>query len=140
MAYHGENGQTEGGRQSDRRTPHTEAQYNLENTDRVDICSITKSPPSADCYLASSSVSDVAKAVAYLDTGDNASVELKNRGITLAIYKGGHVVGTVFVTKTGIRWLPKGGRWSRKSKKVVGKLVSWSQLDDIAHGKSKIVP
>ena len=78
--------------------------------------------------------------VAFLDTGDNASVELKNRGICLAVYKSGHVVGTVFVTKTGIRWLLKGRKWSRKSKKVVGHLVRWKQLDNLARGKSRIVP
>jgi hypothetical protein len=82
----------------------------------------------------------MATAVAYLDTGDNASVELKNRGITLAIYSRGHVVGTLFVTKTGVRWLPKGGHWARKSKKVVGTLVSWTQLDGIANGTLRVVP
>lgn len=73
----------------------------------------------------------MAKAVGYLDTGD-AAVELKNRGITIAIEKGGRARGTLFVTKTGIRWLLKGKQWSRKSKKVVGTLVSWDKLDDWA--------
>ena len=82
----------------------------------------------------------MAKAVAYLDTGDNASIQLKNRGITLAIYKSERVVGTLFVTKTGIRWLPKGKRWTRKSRKVVGTLVSWNELNEIARGGSSTGP
>lgn len=82
----------------------------------------------------------MAKTVAYLSTGDYTWIELKTSGIALSIQKGGRMVGTLFVAKTGIRWLPKGRRWPRKSKKVVGSRVSWPQLDDIANGKSRIVP
>lgn len=81
----------------------------------------------------------MAKTVSYLDTGD-AAIELKHRGITIAVEKGGRVRGTLFVTKTGIRWLLKGQRWSRKSRKVVGSLITWQELDDVATGKSTIRP
>lgn len=63
-------------------------------------------------------------------------MELGHRGMPLAIYSGNKVVGTLFVTKTGIRWLERGRHWTLKGHKVVGTLVSWAELDQIAAGHS----
>jgi hypothetical protein len=79
----------------------------------------------------------MAKTVAYLSTGDYTALELKSSGISLSIEKGGRVVGTLFVNKSGVRWLPKGGRWPRKSKKVVGTPVSWEKLNIWARGENE---
>jgi len=74
----------------------------------------------------------MSKTVAYLSTGDYTSFELKTSGIAISIYRGGYALGTIFVAKSGIRWLPKKGRWPRKSKKVVGKRISWDKLNELA--------
>jgi len=72
------------------------------------------------------------KTYAYLDTGENASVALGHSGMALYIYSGERTVGTLFVTKSGIRWLPKKHWSSRKGKRVVGAPVTWVQLNQIA--------
>jgi len=82
--------------------------------------------------------SRMARTTAYLTTGDYTALELKSSGIALSVEKAGRVVGTLFVAKNGIRWLAKGGRWPRKSKKLVGKRISWEQLDRWARGKGRL--
>jgi hypothetical protein len=74
----------------------------------------------------------MAKTYAYMDTGNNAYVTLGHTGVALYIYSGDRVVGTLFVTKTGVRWLPKKHRSVRKGKRVVGVPISWAELNEIA--------
>jgi hypothetical protein len=88
--------------------------------------------PSAVGFPASPSRAFMTETVAYPSAGDYASIELKSSGVALSIQKGGNAVGTLFVAKSGIRWRPKGKFWARKSKKVVGFPLSWSNLDEMA--------
>jgi hypothetical protein len=74
----------------------------------------------------------VARTYAYLNTGENAYVTLGHVGITLYIYSGNRTVGTPYVTKSGIRWLPKRNWTVRKGKRVVGASISWEELNEIA--------
>jgi hypothetical protein len=76
----------------------------------------------------------MAKTYAYLNTGENAYVTLGTSGISLYIYSGNRTVGTLFVSKAGIRWLPKKKRAALKGKHVVGTPISWETLNEMAAG------
>lgn len=86
----------------------------------------------------------MSKTFAYIETGETY-LTLGSKGIAVYITSqqktgGGseRVVGTLFVGKAGIRWLPK-KKWSVvKGRRVLGAPVSWSKLDEIAKGKTTL--
>ena len=80
----------------------------------------------------------MAKKYAYLETGETF-LTLGNVG--LAIYITGQksggsaesAVGTLFVGKAGIRWLPKKKWPKQKGRRVVGAPISWDELDELSN-------
>ncbi|MCI4338748.1 MAG: hypothetical protein L3J68_00235 [Thermoplasmata archaeon] len=73
------------------------------------------------------------KRFAYISSGDTA-FKLGVKGIEIYISAADHpnkkeaVVGTLFVAKAGIRWLPKRGKAVLKGKHVAGYKISWDEL------------
>lgn len=79
----------------------------------------------------------MAKTYAYIETGETY-VTLGNVGISLYITSGSgskeKTIGTLYVSKSGIRWLPK-KKWAvRKGKNVVGTPIGWDELNRLASG------
>jgi hypothetical protein len=77
----------------------------------------------------------MAKTYAYIETGETF-VTLGHVGISLYITSGTgskeKTIGTLYVSKSGIRWLPK-KKWTvRKGKNVVGTPIGWNELDKMA--------
>ncbi len=77
----------------------------------------------------------MARTYAYMNTGETY-VTLGNVGISLYITSGSgseeRTIGTLYVNRSGIRWLPKKKWTARKGKRVVGAPITWSELDKVA--------